>query len=72
MPGCWRYWANTARLGWATMSKYYTVTDTGRDALNDARRKIRELVDEVLDGHGPSHLEEFLPPDHALDEEHYG
>jgi DNA-binding PadR family transcriptional regulator len=40
--------------------KYYTITDAGRRALDEARPKIRELVDEVLEGHGPTHLPE--PP----------
>ena len=29
--------------------KYYTITEQGLEALNEARRKIRELVDEVLE-----------------------
>lgn len=29
--------------------KYYTATPRGRRALAEARKKIRELVDEVLD-----------------------
>jgi PadR family transcriptional regulator, regulatory protein PadR len=28
--------------------KYYTITDQGREALLEARQKIRELVDEVI------------------------
>jgi PadR family transcriptional regulator PadR len=31
--------------------KYYTATPAGRDALGEARPKIRELVAEVLDEH---------------------
>ncbi len=30
--------------------KYYTATPLGRKALRDARRKINELVSEVLEG----------------------
>ncbi len=30
--------------------KYYTITDKGHGALSEARRKIAELVGEVLDG----------------------
>jgi len=37
--------------------KYYTATDTGRAALAEARDKIRELVDEVIDGQGPDAIE---------------
>jgi PadR family transcriptional regulator PadR len=36
--------------------KYYTITPAGSEALVDARSKIRELVDEVLEGHGPTTL----------------
>jgi PadR family transcriptional regulator PadR len=36
--------------------KYYTTTDTGSAALEEAKVKVRELVDEVLEGHGPEHL----------------
>lgn len=43
--------------------KYYTATDAGRAALEDVREKIRELVEEVLEGHGPTHLPE--PSDDA-------
>jgi DNA-binding PadR family transcriptional regulator len=32
--------------------KYYTITKAGRQMLKDARRQIRELVDEVLEGNG--------------------
>ena len=28
---------------------YYTITEKGRDALNEARGKIRELVTEVIE-----------------------
>jgi DNA-binding PadR family transcriptional regulator len=48
------------------MRKYYTLTDAGGRALEEARHKIRELVDEVLEGHGPSHLPE--PSDDATKE----
>ena len=41
--------------------KYYTATDAGRQALAEVRIKIRELVNEVLEGRGPTHLSE--PPD---------
>ena len=32
--------------------KYYAITDAGRQALAEARLKIRELVEEVLEGNG--------------------
>ena len=36
--------------------KYYAATPAGRRALADIREKIRELVDEVVEGKGPIHL----------------
>ncbi len=38
--------------------KYYAATEVGRQALADVREQIRELVGEVIDGHGPRHLPE--------------
>ena len=46
--------------------KYYTITDAGRQALEEARPKIRELVDEVLEGYTPLNLPE--PPGSSLEE----
>jgi DNA-binding PadR family transcriptional regulator len=40
--------------------KYYTLTPTGYAALEEARAKIRELVDEVLEDHGRGTLDD--PP----------
>ncbi|MDP9381247.1 MAG: helix-turn-helix transcriptional regulator [Chloroflexota bacterium] len=36
--------------------KYYVATPEGRAALDEARGKIAELVDEVLEGHGRESL----------------
>jgi PadR family transcriptional regulator, regulatory protein PadR len=44
--------------------KYYRITPAGEQALAEAKVKIRELVDEVLEGRGPTRLPE--PP--ATDE----
>lgn len=33
--------------------KYYTITAQGREALLEAKQKIRELVDEVIEGSKP-------------------
>lgn len=41
--------------------KYYALTPMGHAALEEARAKIRELVDEVLEDHGRSALDD--PPD---------
>ena len=32
--------------------KYYTITRAGRQMLKEAKRQIRELVEEVLEGNG--------------------
>jgi PadR family transcriptional regulator PadR len=36
--------------------KYYSATETGRRTLIEVRVKVRELVDEVLEGKGPTSL----------------
>jgi DNA-binding PadR family transcriptional regulator len=36
--------------------KYYTITLAGQQALDETRAKIAELVHEVVEGEGPSHL----------------
>ena len=36
--------------------KYYAATEEGQQALSEARRKLEELVGEVLEGHGPERL----------------
>jgi PadR family transcriptional regulator, regulatory protein PadR len=41
--------------------KYYATTAAGSQALAEARIKIRELVDEVLQGHGPISLPDDPP-----------
>jgi DNA-binding PadR family transcriptional regulator len=50
------YLARDNRIVGGKVRKYYTTTDAGRDALDEARPKIRELVTEVLEGHGPPRL----------------
>lgn len=36
--------------------KYYTATGAGQAALDEVRPKLIELVDEVIEGHGPISL----------------
>jgi len=36
--------------------KYYSITDEGRRAISEVKPKIAELIDEVLEGHGPLRL----------------
>jgi DNA-binding PadR family transcriptional regulator len=52
------YLAHEDRVVGGKVRKYYSLTDAGYRALEEARPKIRELVDEVLEGHGPTHLPE--------------
>jgi DNA-binding PadR family transcriptional regulator len=42
------YLVSEKRLVEGRWRKYYTLTERGRDALEEARERIRELVSEVL------------------------
>ena len=44
------YLTREDRLIGGKVRKYYTATEQGRKALVEARKKIRELVHEVVDG----------------------
>ncbi|GHO64621.1 PadR family transcriptional regulator [Ktedonobacter sp. SOSP1-52] len=51
------YLTRTERIVDGRIRKYYIITDEGRVALHEAKRKIAELVQEVLEdeqGGGPS------------------
>jgi len=50
------YLVREDRVVHGKVRKYYAITAEGRRALDDARAKIAELVDEVLGGQGPRHL----------------
>lgn len=52
------YLAREDRVVGGKVRKYYAATPAGRAALAETRMKIRELVDEVLEGHGPAQLPE--------------
>jgi PadR family transcriptional regulator PadR len=45
------YLVRANRIVGGKVRKYYTATQAGRDALSEARLKIRELVAEVLEEH---------------------
>lgn len=45
-----------ARVVDGKVRKYYTATGEGRDALEAVRPKLVELVDEVIEGLGPTAL----------------
>jgi PadR family transcriptional regulator, regulatory protein PadR len=55
------YLSRENRVVAGKMRKYYAITERGRDALEQARRQIRELVAEVLEGHGPRSLSAAPP-----------
>jgi DNA-binding PadR family transcriptional regulator len=50
------YLVSEERVVQGKVRKYYTLTEAGRRALVEARQKIKELVDEVLEGQGPATL----------------
>jgi DNA-binding PadR family transcriptional regulator len=52
------YLARDDRVVGGKVRKYYAITEAGRLALAEARVKIAELVDEVIEGHGPVPLPE--------------
>ena len=43
------YLQRQSRVVTGKVRNYYTITEKGKDALNEARSKIRELVTEVLE-----------------------
>ncbi|GEM_PF-107754 len=62
------YLAREDRVIGGKVRRYYAVTAAGQAALDEARGRIRELVDEVLEGHGPHRL---LGPDESSTERTY-
>ena len=50
------YLTREDRVVGGKVRKYYAATDAGRAALAEARSKIRELCDEVLEGRGPAEV----------------
>lgn len=50
------YLTSEERVVQGKVRKYYTITTAGSRALVEARHKIKELVDEVLAGQGPTTL----------------
>jgi PadR family transcriptional regulator, regulatory protein PadR len=53
------YLTREERVVRGKVRKYYSITDSGREALAEARLKIEELVEEVLEGHGPESISEL-------------
>jgi PadR family transcriptional regulator PadR len=62
------YLERESRVVGGKVRKYYAITSQGRSALEEARHKMRELVDEVLHGSGPTSLPEPLDNDEETDE----
>jgi PadR family transcriptional regulator, regulatory protein PadR len=48
------YLVREERIIGGKVRKYYSLTEAGGQALAEAKGKIREVVDEVLEGHGPA------------------
>jgi DNA-binding PadR family transcriptional regulator len=48
------YLAQEPHVVGGKMRKYYRTTDAGRRALEEARDRIRELVEEVVDAPAPA------------------
>jgi PadR family transcriptional regulator PadR len=61
------YLERQSRVVGGKVRKYYAITGLGRSALDEVRPKVRELVDEVLEGHGPTSLPEPLDNDEEAD-----
>lgn len=57
------YLVHEERVVKGKVRKYYTITTTGSQALAEARQKIQELVDEVLEGQGHVHLADVSEED---------
>jgi PadR family transcriptional regulator len=53
------YLAHSARLVEGRVRKYYVITEEGRAALLEAKRKIAELVHEVLEEEDEARLPEL-------------
>ncbi len=52
------YLSREDRIIGGRVRKYYSATPLGARALEETKEKIKELVDEVLEGHGPTQLPE--------------
>ena len=48
------YLVSEKRLINGKLRKYYNITPKGTQAMTEVRPKIRELVDELLEGQGPA------------------
>jgi DNA-binding PadR family transcriptional regulator len=60
------YLVHADRVVGGKVRKYYTISAAGQRALEEARLKIRELVDEVLEGGEPVGVPTPAVPDYDL------
>jgi PadR family transcriptional regulator, regulatory protein PadR len=60
------YLTHTERVIEGRVRKYYEITDEGRTALLEAKQKIAELVQEILEEDGTHRLSDL--PVHTHDE----
>jgi PadR family transcriptional regulator PadR len=58
------YLAREDRVVGGKVRKYYAITGVGRAALAETKVKIAELIDEVMDAHGPARLSGSDDDDH--------
>jgi DNA-binding PadR family transcriptional regulator len=52
------YLTRSERLVGGKVRKYYAITPEGRAALDEAKRRMHQLMEEVLEEHGPATLPE--------------
>ncbi len=50
------YLVSEKRVVSGKVRKYYTITAKGTEAMTAVQPKIRELVDELLEGYGPASI----------------
>jgi PadR family transcriptional regulator PadR len=58
------YLVSASRVVEGRVRKYYAATEAGKQALAETLPRLRELVEEVLEGNGPPSL-----PDPSLESE---
>ena len=63
------YLLSEERVVGGKVRRYYAITEAGQQALAEIRPKIVELVEEVVEGHGPEHLPEPAAGEQEAEEE---
>jgi len=62
------YLVREDRVVGGKVRKYYSLTNEGQEVLAEAKHKIRELVGEILEEHGPISLE-LTDDEHGLEQD---